>query len=160
MVALPAQSETSRNLPARRVSLRRRFSKARQKILFCECGEAVPAIAGFCVRCYRDRAHSRRYFAGHRDAVLARDGGKCRCCGAGKPDGSRLPVHHRSPGDHREELLVTLCAACHARVHRRLRQRGWLPERLLELWCEQHPDLPLQLQFSLGFSGADGGIAG
>ena len=152
MAALPAQSETSRTIPARKVSLRRRFSKARQKILFCVCGEAVPTVAGFCSRCYQAHAHSRRYFDGNRDLVLARDGGRCKCCGAGKPDGSRLPVHHRLPGVHREELLVTLCAACHARVHRRLRQRGWLPEALVEFWCEQHPDLPLQLQFSLSAS--------
>ena len=159
VVAFPVQSETSRTIPARRVSLRRRFSRARQKTLFCVCGEAVPTVAGFCGRCYRAQAHSRRYFAGNWDAVLARDGGRCQCCGAGKPDGSRLPVHHRSPGVHREELLVTLCAACHARVHRRLRQRGWLPEPLLEFWREQHPDLPLQLQFSLCVPGDQPGIA-
>ena len=155
ILALPALSAASRTIPARRVSLRHRFSRARQKILFCACGEALPAIAGFCLKCYRARAHSRRYFDGHRDTVLARDGGRCRCCGAGKQDGSRLPVHHRSPGVHREELLVTLCAACHARVHRRLRQRSWLPEPLVELWCEQHPTVPLQLQFPLSILGAE-----
>lgn len=159
MAALPAQSAASRPVPARRVSLRRRLSQARQKLLFCACGEAVPTIAGLCGRCYGARAHSRRYFDGNRDAVLARDGGRCRCCGAGKPDAPRLPVHHRLPGVHREELLVTLCAACHARVHRRLRQRGWLPEPLLEFWREQHPELPLQLQFALVLPGEHFGIA-
>ena len=162
-MALLAQSKTSRTIPARRVSLRRRFAKARQKILFCVCGQAVPTVAGFCGRCYRAQAHSRRYFDGNRDAVLARDGGRCQGCGecraAGKPDGSRLPVHHRLPGVHREELLVTFCAACHARVHRRLRQRSWLPEALIEFWREQHPDLPLQLQFSLCVPGDQPGIA-
>ncbi len=156
LAALPAQSAVSRTIHARRVSLRRRFSKARQKVLFCACGGAVPTIAGFCGRCYRAHAHSRRYFDGNRDAVLARDGGRCQGCGesrgAGKPDGSRLPVHHRIPGVHREELLVTLCAACHARVHRRLQQRSCLPEALIDFWHEQHPDLPLQLQFSLSAS--------
>ena len=159
MTAVFAQLQPSRTIPARRVSLRRRYSTARQKVLFCICGEAVPAIAGFCLKCYRAHAHSRRYFAGNREAVLARDGERCRTCGAGKPDGSRLPVHHRSPGIHREELLVTLCAACHARVHRRLRQRGWLPDALVEFWCEQHPDLPLQLQFPLAVLGEPFGVA-
>jgi len=159
MVASAAPLETSRPVPARRHSLRGRFSKARQKALFCPCGEAVPTIAGFCGRCYRARAHSRRRFDGNRDLVLARDGGRCRCCGAGKPDGSRLPVHHRFAGVHREELLVTLCAAYHARVHRRQRQRGWLPEVLVQFWREQHPDLPLQLQFSLSVPGGLGEIA-
>ena len=159
MAALPAQSEASRTIPARKVWLRRRFSKARQRILFCVCGEAVPTIAGFCGRCYRAHAHSRRYFDGNREAVLARDCGRCQCCGAGKPDGSQLPVHHRLPGIHREELLVTLCAACHARVHRRLRQRSWLPELLVEFWREQHPGLPLQLQFALSASGDEWRLA-
>ena len=59
------------------------------------------------------------------------------------------PLTRRSPG----RLLVTLCSACHARVHRRLRQRSWLPEALFEFWCEQHPGLPLQLQFTLSPSG-------
>lgn len=159
MEALPAHSETASTIPARKLSLRRRFGQARQKILFCACGEAVPAIAGFCGKCYRAHAHSRRYFAGNRDAVLARDGGRCQCCGAGKPDGSRLPVHHRSPGVHREELLVTLCSACHACVHRRVRQRSWLPEALIGFWREQHPDLPLQLQLAFFSSGDHGEIA-
>lgn len=159
MAAVSAHSEASRTIPARRVAIRRRFSQARQKILFCECGGAVPTIAGFCLKCYRAYAHSRRYFDGNRDAVLARDGERCRTCGAGKTDGSRLPVHHRLPGVHREELLVTLCAACHAQVHRRFRQRGWLPEALVEFWCEQHPDLPLQLQFPLSVLGESFGVA-
>ena len=153
MAAAFAPSAPSRTISSVRRLLRHRFSQARQKTLFCSCGKAVPTLAGFCVRCYRAHAHSRRYFAGNREAVLARDGEKCRACGAGKPEGSRLPVHHRLPGVHREEMLVTLCAACHTRVHRRLRQRGWLPEALIGFWCEQHPDLPLQLQFSLSVAG-------
>jgi len=45
---------------------------------------------------------------------------------------------HRRPGDHTQ--LVTLCAGCHARVHRTLILRRWLPEILVDLWREWHPD--------------------
>jgi len=113
----------------------------------CPCGRPA-AITGLCRPCYRAGAHSRARFAGHRQAVLARDGGRCRCCGAGK-SGRRLQVHHRQPGVHDPERLVTVCAACHARVHRLLALRRWLPEFLIELWVEQHPGRPQQLQFGL-----------
>ena len=71
--------------------------------------------------------------------------------------GSRMAPAYPSitahPAFTGKNSLVTLCSACHARVHRRLRQRSWLPETLLEFWCEQHPGLPLQLQFTLSPSG-------
>jgi hypothetical protein len=43
---------------------------------------------------------------------------------------------------------VTVCAACHARLHRLLAIRSWLPGPLAGLWSEQHPLLPVQLQFA------------
>jgi hypothetical protein len=117
-----------------------------QRDLFRPCGRA-PAIAGLCQRCYRAQAHSRLYFAGFREAVLERDGRRCRSCGAGK-SGRSLQVHHRLPGLHHPDFLVTLCAGCHARTHRLLAVRRFLPEFLLVLWVEQHPTLPQQLQFA------------
>jgi hypothetical protein len=57
-------------------------------------------------------------------------------------------VHHRRKGVHDPQWLVTLCAACHARVHR-LALRCWLPEDLINLWTEQHPGIPVQMQFRL-----------
>ena len=44
---------------------------------------------------------------------------------------------------------MTLCAACHARVHRLSAIRRWLPEDLVDLWQEQHPGVPVQMQFAL-----------
>lgn len=44
--------------------------------------------------------------------------------------------------------MITLCARCHARVHRLQAIRYWLPPLLLTLWEEQHPNLPLQLQLA------------
>jgi len=40
---------------------------------------------------------------------------------------------------------VTLCAGCHARVHRTGILRRWLPEILVDLWREWHPDAAEQL---------------
>ena len=98
----------------------------------------------------RQAGHSRRRFGGHREAALERDGYRCRGCGAGK---ARLHVHHRSPGCHATRLLVALCPACHARVHRLLVNRHWLPGPLLGFWREQHPGSPLQLQLALEGAG-------
>jgi hypothetical protein len=120
----------------------------RQPALFCSCGQAMPAIAGLCRSCYRGRAHSRSRFAGNRQSVLDRDR-TCQGCGAGKT--TYLHVHHRRPGIHDPAWLITLCAGCHARVHRLGAIRWWLPERLVELWIEQHPGTAVQLQFSVEF---------
>jgi predicted HNH restriction endonuclease len=87
-------------------------------------------------------------FGGQRETVLARDGASCRICGAGEAP-RRLHVHHRQPGQHAPELLIAVCAACHARIHRLLALRVWLPEGLVELWTEQHPGTPVQLQLAL-----------
>jgi hypothetical protein len=121
------------------------FDEARhQRPLFCPCGD-LPAIAGVCRRCYARRAHSRQRFGGQRDAVLDRDGGQCQACGGRE----WLAVHHRQPGCHDLDRLITVCAACHARVHRLSAVRRWIPEALAPLWAEQHPGSPLQLQLPL-----------
>jgi len=53
-----------------------------------------------------------------RQLVLLRDGWRCQSCGTM----SNLEVHHREfrshSGEDSEENLITLCSACHARVHR------------------------------------------
>jgi hypothetical protein len=117
-----------------------------QPALFCACGQGIPAVAGLCRSCYQAQARSRARFAGHREGVLDRDGRVCRACGAGE---RRLHVHHRQPGLHDPAWLVTLCAACHARVHRLSAIRRWVPGPLVELWIEQHPGVAVQLQFFL-----------
>ena len=54
-----------------------------------------------------------------RQQVLRRDGWRCQSCGTM----SNLEVHHRKFRSHSgadaEENLITLCTACHARVHHR-----------------------------------------
>jgi hypothetical protein len=131
-----------------------------QRALFCRmCGQppagSFSIKAGLCAPCYRRQWNSRRYFAGLREAVLRRDGYQCRGCGASRGAGNRLAVHHRRPGNHAFTGLVTLCPACHAVVHKLRAHRRWLPLPLVELWREQHPAVPLQLQLAIA-AGRDG----
>jgi 5-methylcytosine-specific restriction endonuclease McrA len=53
-----------------------------------------------------------------RNRVLRRDGWRCQFCGMM----CDLEVHHKEfrshSGDDSEENLITLCAQCHAGVHR------------------------------------------
>ena len=55
-------------------------------------------------------------------------------------------MHHRKPGVNDRELLITVCAGCHTRLHRLAALRIWIPELLVALWAEQHPGVPVQLQ--------------
>ena len=52
-----------------------------------------------------------------RNQVLRRDGWRCQFCGSM----SNLEVHHKQfrgqSGDDIEDNLITLCAACHGRIH-------------------------------------------
>jgi 5-methylcytosine-specific restriction endonuclease McrA len=54
-----------------------------------------------------------------RQQILCRDGWRCQSCGSM----SNLEVHHGEFRSHSgadsEENLITLCTACHVRVHRR-----------------------------------------
>jgi hypothetical protein len=121
------------------------FMAAQPLLLFeplCSCGIRPPEKAGFCLPCYHARWHSLRWFGGHREEVLARDGYRCRVCA-----GTDIIVHHRMPLED-PAWMITLCAGCHARVHRLRAIDRWVPELLLVLWSEQHPG-PLQLQFRL-----------
>ena len=93
------------------------------------------------------RRHSRDYFAGNRESVLERDHFRCQSCGAGN---SPLHVHHRRPGVSEPGLLITVCSACHARLHRLASIHVWIPERLAVLWAEQHARTSVQLQFAFG----------
>jgi 5-methylcytosine-specific restriction endonuclease McrA len=53
-----------------------------------------------------------------RQQVLRRDGWRCQSCGTM----SNLEIHHEifrsQSGQDSEENLITLCAQCHAEIHR------------------------------------------
>jgi hypothetical protein len=117
-----------------------------QLALFCGCGRRQIELKslGCCRLCYHRNYHSLRWFGGLRELILTRDRFRCRGCRATR----RLIVHHRD-GRNVEPVLITLCIRCHVRLHRARCLRGWIPEALLELWSELHPDAPLQFQLPL-----------
>jgi len=122
---------------------------ATQRRLFCPCGAVKVTGADLCRVCLIRLRYSKSRFGGYREEVLLRDRSCCQSCGAAHFNPRRIHVHHRRPGEHSPESLVTLCAACHARVHRLSAVRHYLPPPLVPLWVEQHPDVPLQLQLEL-----------
>ena len=109
-------------------------------------GRRRQAAAGLCMSCYRRWRYSALFFGGNRDSALEHDGRARRGC----QSQHYLNVHHRRPGDHTQ--LVTLCAGCHAWVHRTRTLRHCLPEILVDLWREWHPDAIEQLQLPLEMS--------
>ena len=140
-MAAAAHQSVPPAIPRPRVQRNRSF----QRSFFCFCGRSLESRLALCRICAISQSYSKRYFGGHRTAILERDNYSCQSCGAGK----WLNVHHRRPGLQDQEWLVTLCAGCHARVHRLQALRFWLPESILLLWTEQHPATPRQLQFEL-----------
>ena len=98
---------------------------------------------GCCRSCYDRRYHSLRFFGGLRERVLERDRFRCRGCGRR----SALVVHHRERRS-RADLLVTLCIRCHIRIHRSSGLRFWFSAMLTKLWCELHPNDPVQLRLA------------
>jgi len=61
----------------------------------------------------RDKAANMRRV---RVAVLARDKGRCRCCGAKGMDLHHVLYRSRG-GKDTESNLVTVCRQCHAAIH-------------------------------------------
>ena len=76
---------------------------------------------------------------GLREAVLERDGYRCRVCDASGRDKRSIIVHHRVPGKSVLNLMLSLCPSCHAKIHRTKAVLSAMPPLLLELWREQHP---------------------
>ena len=81
------------------------------------------------------------------------------CCPCGSPDLYRRGLceacYNRGRrsrarfGGGRERVLARdhyLCRGCHARLHRLRAIDRWVPAALEELWAEQHPGSPRQLQ--------------
>lgn len=110
---------------------------------FCSSCPAPAIKAGKCGRCYARWSHDQRHFGGLREQVLERDNRQCRSCEARE----WLIVHHRERIQEMDRM-ITLCAGCHAIVHRLRFNRRFLPELLLVLWQEQHDAVPVQMQLA------------
>ena len=108
------------------------------------CGSEDLLALGLCRRCYDRQRHSVRFFGGHRETVLRRDG-CCQVCRAFQG----LVVHHRRPGTEKPAWHITLCRRCHLRLHRRRQLPGVYEELFFRLWREQHPGSPAQLRLPL-----------
>ncbi len=118
----------------------------RQRVMHCPCGKAKVLALGLCATCYTLKRQDEEYFGGLREAVLERDGHRCRVCDSSGRDKRSIIVHHRVPGKSVLSLMLSLCPACHAKVHRTKAALSAMPPLLLELWREQHPKGHEQVQ--------------
>ncbi len=107
--------------------------------MHCRCGREKVLANGMCATCYTLRRQDEANFGGLREVVLARDGYSCRVCGASGRDKRSIIVHHRRRGRSVLPLMISLCPACHARIHRTRVVLSEMPPLLLDLWREQHP---------------------
>jgi hypothetical protein len=112
---------------------------SRQRVMHCPCGNASVLALGLCATCYTLKRQDEEHFGGLREAVLERDGYRCRVCDASGRDKWSITVHHRVPGKSVMALMLSLCPGCHAKVHRTKTVRSAMPPLLLRLWREQHP---------------------
>ena len=112
----------------------------RQRVMHCPCGKAKVLALGLCSTCYTLKRQDEEHFGGLREAVLERDGYRCRVCDASGRDKRSIIVHHRVPGKSVLRLMISLCPACHAKIHRTKAVLSKMPTLLLELWREQHPE--------------------
>ncbi len=92
-----------------------------------------------CAVCYTLRRQDEEYFGGLREKVLERDGYRCRVCEAPGSGKRSIIAHHRVQGKSVLKLMISLCPACHAKIHRTRVVIRLMPPLLLELWRELHP---------------------
>ena len=115
------------------------MAKQMQRVLHCPCGRQKILAQGLCGSCYSLKRQDAEYFGGLREAVLERDGYRCRVCDAPGRNKREIIVHHRVPGKSVLPLMIALCPGCHAKVHRTRAVLAKWPRLLLDLWREQHP---------------------
>ncbi len=115
------------------------MKKGVQRAMYCRCGNGRVLARGLCPTCYTLKRQDEKYFGGLREAVLQRDGHRCRVCGASGRRKRSIVVHHRVPGRSLLHLMIALCPGCHAKVSHTKAVLAEMPPLLLELWREQHP---------------------
>ena len=123
------------------------ITRIKQKGICCPCGRSEILALGLCASCYSMKRQDEEKYGGLREAVLVRDGRRCRACP--NIERRKLCVHHRVPGVSKLELMITLCTACHAIVERTQMVLGEMTPLLLLLWREKHPGAQEQLYLPL-----------
>jgi len=93
------------------------------------------------------KRQDEQYYSGLREAVLTRDGRRCRACP--NLEHRKLAVHHRVPCVSKLDLMITLCTRCHAIVERTQIVLSEMTPLLLVLWREKHPEGKEQLHLPL-----------
>ena len=78
----------------------------RQRVMHCPCGKAKVLALGLCATCYTLKRQDEEYFGGLREAVLERDGHRCRVCDSSGRDKRSIIVHHRVPGKSVLSLML------------------------------------------------------
>ena len=111
-----------------------------QRVMYCPFGNVKVLALGLCATCYTLRRQDEEYFGGLREAVLERDGYRCRVCDASGRDKRSIIVQYRRSGKSVLNLMLALWPGCHAKVHRTKAVLSAMPPLLLELWREQHPE--------------------
>ncbi len=124
--------------------------------MHCPCGNAKVVALGLCATCYTLKRQDEEYFGGLREAVLERDGYRCRVCDASGRDKRSIIVHHRIPGRSVLNLMLSLCAGCYAKIQRTKVLLWAMQPLLLKLWREQHPKGHEQKQLDLSLKKAYG----
>jgi len=113
-----------RNKINNHLSILQKYHKACPiKDIYLECGsfdtQTLQAVeAGLPAPKGKDFQRGSRYgYDTLREAVFARDGYRCICCGKGIEDGAVLRLHHLGykTGDHTNRMsgLATVCTKCH-----------------------------------------------
>ena len=120
-----------------------------QLALLCPCGRAKIHAKGFCANCRALQRQDQLRYDGQREAVLRRDGHRCRVCGEPAAGVRTIAVHHRRKGGSKTRVMISLCLPHHAMVTRTRVGKGIWEPLLLKLWAEQHPDAPVQLGLGL-----------
>src|ERR1700730_4615464 len=92
--------------------------KGIQRAMYCRCGNEKILAHGLCSTCYTLKRQDEEYFGGLREAVLKRDGYRCRGCGAPGREKPSISVHRRVLGVSTLDLTISLCPGCHAKVER------------------------------------------
>jgi 5-methylcytosine-specific restriction endonuclease McrA len=92
------------------------MKKLGQRAMHCRCGNPKILAHGLCSTCYTLKRQDEEYFGGLREAVLERDGYRCRVCDASGRDKRSIIVHHRVPGKSVWRLMISLSPGCHAKV--------------------------------------------